>query len=296
MDSFHVNDVGPQASALGKQRPLWRYIGVFSVASFIIGSLCGYLFLKPAQPVIEEDDLSTELNLGIDTLLEWFPEKNAKLKGTKQEIVFHMMNFTDESDSAVSKLVIDTSETDDAKKAIVIDRRLETADACKVVVLDFILSLSLWLKNFLKFGVISEHQLAEGISTWLTLNIVGPAPFQKFMSNILDFAYYADPKLKLKSLWAIIKDDWKTGGGWIKEVFKATVDQSLVGAWPKTKTLVKLAAQIAMWIKEGPFKFIGQVTLQLLESEQLFLKAKKLVACRNMTFFPRPVLEDGLVQ
>jgi len=308
MDSFHVNDVGPQASALGKQRPLWRYIGVFSVASFIIGSLCGYLFLKPAQPVIEEDDLSTELNLGIDTLLEWFPEKNAKLKGTKQEIVFHMMNFTDESDSAVSKLVIDTSEMDDANKAIVIDRRLQPADTsemdnnklvndtsemdngrwqaadkCKEAVLDFLIACGGWLQSFVKFSVTSQNKLRKRITTWLEANIVGPTQFQKFKSNILDFANSTKPRAKLKALWAIIKDAWKRGGGWIKEVFPFVVHHVREGAWPTTKILVKLAALIVMWIHDGPTGFIARASLQYLEAQTMVKSAKKCETCRSMT-------------
>jgi len=294
MDSFHVIDVGPQASAplqfpaLGKQRPLWRYIGVFSVASFIIGTLCGYLHLKPAQPVTEEDDLSTELNLGIDTLLKWFPEKNAKLKGKKQEIVFHMMNFTDESDSAVSKLVIDTSETDEANKAIVIDRRLQTADNCKEAVLDFILAFTGWLKRVAGFSLTSEYLLRESIALWLLTNIAHPAEFKKFMSNIIDFARSTKPRAKLKALWAVIKEDWKRVGGWIKEVFKLAIDRFHQGAWPQTKALIKLASQMAMWIKIGPSGFIGQTTLQFLVAETMINSANRVgAACRNLTVFKK---------
>jgi len=300
MDSFHVNDVGPQASALGKQRPLWRYIGVFSVASFIIGSLCGYLFLKPAQPVIEEDDLSTELNLGIDTLLEWFPEKNAKLKGTKQEIVFHMMNFTDESDSAVSRLAIAISEMDDANYAsemndemddskLVIDTseidngRWQTADKCKEAVLDFLIACGGWLQSFVNFTVTSQNKLRKRITTWLETNIVGPTQFQKFKSNILDFANSTKPRAKLKALWAIIKDAWERGGGWIKEMFPFVVDHVREGAWPTTKILVKLAALIAMWIHAGPTGFIARASLQYLEAETMVKSAKKCETCRRFT-------------
>jgi hypothetical protein len=299
MDSFQVNDTHLPVAAPSpygvptaeKKRPIWRYIGAVSVASFVLGTLCGYVALKNGTVVEEEDDLNSELNLGLDTLLTWFPEKNAELKGNKgkqQDIIFHMMNFTDESDDPeLSTLVIDTSGADDAKtqQVAVLDRRLQTKDKCKDAVLDFILAFAGWLKSFVKFSVTSENELREKMISWLDTNVVGPTAFQKFISKIIDFAYSPKPKDKLKALWAIVKDAWKRGGGWLKEIFKLTVDHAVDGKWPKTKTLVKLAAQVAIWVKKGHSEFVGAATLQYLSTESMIKSSKKLKACRNMTIF-----------
>jgi hypothetical protein len=295
MDSFHVNDAGQQASppsSIGaaaplKRHPIWRYIATFSIASFVVGTLCGYFALKTNETFVEEDDLAAELNVGVDTLLMWFPDKNANLRSKKKDIVFHMMSFTDDSDPAVSNLLIDTTDASDDKdkQVVVLDRRLQTAPKCKDAVLDFILAFSGWLKSFVKFAVTNENELRSRITKWLDTNVVGPTAFQKFISKIVDFAYKTSVKDKLKSLWGIIKDAWKRGGGWIKELFKLTMDHAIDKAWPKTKTLVKLAAQIGTWVKKGPSEFIGQATLQYLATEAMVKNAKKLKACSNMTIF-----------
>jgi hypothetical protein len=304
MASFECNDTlqqanGPTSSFAAavppNKRRVWVHIGVVSVASFVIGTLCGVYalsFRNTEADLYADDELSQELSLGIDTLVEWFPEKNADVKGKKKDIVFHMTNFTEDSDPEVKNLAIDTIEKDD-ESIMVVDRRLQTLDKCKEAVIDFMFAFAGWLKSFVSFAAPQDYELRKNMTVWINKNIVGPTAFQKLIAKMVDFAYQESIPKRLKVLWSIIKDAFIKGGGWIKNLLKMAGDLVAEGKWPKTKTLVKLAAQIATWIKKGPVEFVGAATLQYLATESMIKNAKKLSKCQNHTIFKAPKTEPA---
>jgi hypothetical protein len=266
-------------------------VGSFLMGTFVVGLLIGVFINGLPKNGFNgqcslNDDLETELGIGVDTIAEWFPESAKKLQANRDGIINHMVNFEDpEDDSAMGKVLAEISETSlkvpDNMGGMATTRRL-LADKCVKALSGFVGALLRFVAGFVKIAVPPADALREK-----TLNfcqaILTKLQVHALVEKVYAFASAPDAKALVKAFADLLGMTWKQGGSWMKLLIHWIADKA-AKPWDAVKQIVRLVASMAVAKRKGTAAGkAGQLTLQLMAADGLKSAAAKVGKACNIT-------------
>jgi hypothetical protein len=287
------------------------------MSSFIIGMSLIYLGWSRGQIrghlgenigcAADDVDVASELEVGVNTIIEWFPKEAVAIRQNKDDIIKHIALITEpaaESPLLTLKLThsLMPGEAHELMLPLLAEenlvnnlhiRRLRNGnsslhkknmtDDCSEAVADFLCDTLEFVTGLMRFTIPRRYALRVFLLSWLQ-QTYNRHELKQLSQQIFDFAQAPDSKKKTRAMWRLLRKTWKAGGGFVRVLLNHLADQAK-SPWETLQKCVRLAAQMAMWIGKGVDAFVGTVTFQLLSAKKMVESAKIAGSACNLSQF-----------
>jgi hypothetical protein len=234
--------------------------------------------------------IASKFELGLDTVVEWFPENAQQIIANKKEIITHMVDITDpEPDSQLRTLKLaphrdeldlgnpGSSEVGTTTTSTAMTTTLPPAANCTEALADFMHSSLQFVAGFARFKI--PHRHAFRIALVAKIHMLKREQYFALINELLSWIQARGTREKSEKLWKLMKKSWTI----VKFMFEWTV-KTRSDPWETMKESVRLASQFVLWFKsDSPQAFIAAVGLQLAAAHDTFLAERSVRSSCNAT-------------
>jgi hypothetical protein len=326
MESFDVNDrqQATQSNAVGTTSKNQRAMKVFAATifgAFVIGGTCAFAGMKAfGTPAGHQDQcidwseeagpeapsIVSEFELGLDAVIEFFPENAKKILESKDEIINHMVDITDpppESElrtlevmpkQSKTKFVQDLGITESGgvdwewRRLGAVAKTPSAASAttsgahppqnCTEALADFMHASLQFVAGFVRTSI--PAKIAFRVALVRKIRLLNDAQYLDLLQEFMAWFDAQGTKRKVKALWTMMKSSWKT---FVKFVFEWMAEH-MKDPWETMKQMVRLASQFVVWFKkDSPQAFAAAVGLQYFAAHDMFETGKVALLSCNTT-------------
>jgi hypothetical protein len=261
------------------------------IVVFGIGISCGrqaHDGSRKSQCVDEVSSVEGELELGLNTISEWFPEKASMLSANQDDIIDYIMNVTDPDEHSVlhEPMLIVPVDRESSAMSMKLLHSENATSVCAVAVAHFFSDLAGFLASLMVVTLEVRLSFYHAILTWVHEN-VNADQIQALIRQTGEIVNAKGAKARASMIWNALKTSLKRGGSWMKHALYSVVTQAEEqDHWQVTKMCIKMAAMLQMWMKRRAF--LAAATFQLLSNQSIVSSGREaLRVCPNVKELPQ---------